>query len=1020
MPPSPSHPFAPPFAPDRFELLKLLGHGGMGQVYLAKDHQLDRCVALKFLHFEDALQVERLMLEARCQASIRHPNVVPVYDVGLLEGRPCIAMAHIDGIDLGQRSPSQDLRTSVHLVAQAARGIHAAHRLGLIHGDLKPQNILVDRADGNTLRAYVTDFGLARREHAQGETWPGPAGTLAYMSPEHLLGDGLLDARSDIFSLGAVLYTLATHRPPFQVDAPGSSASQVLDSGPQLLDIAAQPRKEQVFNLICQAPPRPRTLNPEISPDLETILLHALEKEPHRRYPTAQAFADDLERLLAGEPIRARRPSLGYRLLRFAQRNRALSWLALGSFLGLVLAGLVLSGVSRRAQIRARLAQHYATQAQQIEHHLRLGHMMPPHDRRPHLQWARARMEALKRVADQEGSIAQGPMAYLEGATHLLMDRPEAAKEALERAWQLGFRTPAVAQALGEAAVETRLGLPPLSPEDDRSRTEATLVFLRQARLPGTHLPLLEARIALLEGREDDALKFCHQGLEQTPWAHEAHLQMGQVWLQRLARARRFDELRGFLSKAMDHFDQAGKLAPSDPKPLLAKAYALRLLSRRTIQMGRTCEVAPLFQGIDLCNAAGRLDPEYGRVYGERTLLRSVLLLYGFPPLRETDLAAEVERMVADGHRALQLDPRPEMAQSALAWSLQVRSELAFRRRQPGALDTVVAVERELRHLALAHPSVSNFPKALAYTLWNRLDLEQEQGLDVRPTSRELIRTFQASLRLLPQRGKGQGEQPSDYRELGERQLYHAELELYWGDPAAAAASLAQAEGTLDYLRGDEALVPSKPYLRAWGILLRGQLDLLEGRDPSPALQEAQRVSPGFPSPALQESFNRVPRIVPYASHLLRAEWASRQGKDPGPHWQACMEAAEAALEKSPMDRYAGYALALACVHDLRQGLIHGRANARSLSRGTRVARLLRRSELQWWPTEPRTALAEVLEIHLDLAQKGPRMPHAQAMASLRRFQDLGRRLTPLAGTLQRDQAWNSWLESRVATRALQ
>jgi predicted Ser/Thr protein kinase len=274
----------------RYRLEKVLGKGGMGSVYLAYDTQLDRHVALKVPMFggdEDGLR-ERFFREARAAATLRHPNLCPVYDIGEQDGVYYLTMAFIEGTSLAQYLHAHKPlppREAVELVRVLAHALQEAHDHGIIHRDLKPGNVLLS----NKNEPIVTDFGLARRTASQDErlTQTGAIlGTPTYMPPEQVNGDvAAMGPGCDIYALGVILYELLTGRPPFQ--------------GPMGTLIA---------QIVLDAPPPPSRFRPELDPALGAICLKALAKRPEERYPSMSAFAAALEAWLAGKaspPARA-------------------------------------------------------------------------------------------------------------------------------------------------------------------------------------------------------------------------------------------------------------------------------------------------------------------------------------------------------------------------------------------------------------------------------------------------------------------------------------------------------------------------------------------------------------------------------------------------------------------------------------------------------------------------------------------------------------------------------------------
>jgi WD40 repeat protein len=315
-----------------YELIRELGRGGMGVVYRARQLSLNRPVALKMIRagvLADDAELRRFQNEAEAVALLDHVGVVPVYEVGEHDGQRYFSMKLVEGGSLAERLDryKDDPRAAASLAAEAAEAVAHAHARGILHRDLKPANILVDDRD----HPHVTDFGLAKRVNAGVEMTASGAilGTPAYMSPEQASGRrGSITTATDVYGLGAVLYAMLTGRAPFGDDS-------VVDT---LMAVRERP------------PEPPRKLNPKVPRDLEVICLKCLGKDPHRRYPTAQALADDLRAWLGARPIAARPVGTAARAWLWCRRRPAVA--ALSTAL-VVVAGICLAvaGTQWRAAV---------------------------------------------------------------------------------------------------------------------------------------------------------------------------------------------------------------------------------------------------------------------------------------------------------------------------------------------------------------------------------------------------------------------------------------------------------------------------------------------------------------------------------------------------------------------------------------------------------------------------------------------------------------------------------------------
>jgi eukaryotic-like serine/threonine-protein kinase len=334
-PPPAEHPSLP-----GYEVLGELGHGGMGVVYLARELALDRLVAVKMLQPHGRLtgrELARFRSEAEALARLVHPHIVQVYAAGEVEGRPYLVLEYVPGGSLDRHvgDRAQPARQSAELVRALAGAIHFAHQHHVVHRDLKPGNVLLLK-DGTP---KVSDFGLAKRmDRSYSPTLSREVlGTPSYMAPEQVFADRPVGPAADVYGLGGILYKMLTGRPPF--------------AGETLEDILLQ--------VVGSDPVPPTRLQPKVPRDLEAICLKCLEKEPARRYPDANALADDLGRFLAGEQVRARPLTWWRRGVKWARRRPAVAalWavLLLGG-LGLAVGGALWYEERTRARAFERLS----------------------------------------------------------------------------------------------------------------------------------------------------------------------------------------------------------------------------------------------------------------------------------------------------------------------------------------------------------------------------------------------------------------------------------------------------------------------------------------------------------------------------------------------------------------------------------------------------------------------------------------------------------------------------------------
>src|SRR2546428_4951984 len=304
-----------------YELLEQIGRGGQGVVFRARQKSLNRIVALKVIglgHWATEAHLKRFRLEAEAAASLEHPGIVPIHEVGERDASCYFSMKFVEGgqLDAVVRPEAMPPRRAAELIAKVARIVHYAHEHGVLHRDIKPGNILLDEKG----EPHLTDFGLARLVESESTVTRTMEvlGTPSYMAPEQAVGNNAaVSSVTDVYGLGAVLYQLLTGQPPFAGGATYETINLLLDTEPR----------------------QPPLWDPKIDRDLSTICLKCLEKDPKRRYSSALALAEDLERWLKHEPIRALHTGIFARGKKWVRRNPtsallAASLLALAAVVG--------------------------------------------------------------------------------------------------------------------------------------------------------------------------------------------------------------------------------------------------------------------------------------------------------------------------------------------------------------------------------------------------------------------------------------------------------------------------------------------------------------------------------------------------------------------------------------------------------------------------------------------------------------------------------------------------------------
>ena len=571
----------------RFEVVSELGRGGMGVVYRANDPQLNRPVAIKMIL--DTAEVSPQVLarfhrEAQAAAKVRHPGIVSVHEAGEVNGQPYLVMDFVEGETFEDllRRESVSPRRIAKIVRDAARALHHAHEAGITHRDVKPQNIMLDAQED----PHIMDFGLARDSSARQQlTQAGQImGTPAYMAPEQAddTGKKAHGPFTDVYALGAVLYRALTDKAVFESTSQISLLKQVLLDEPSPL----------------------RQHDPKISPDLETITLRCLEKEPERRFESAGAVADELQRFLDGEPILARPISQAEKAMRWVRRNRALAS-ALLVVVALLLAALV-GGMSMQRTARLQAEQsRQALEKEKLQLTTRLEQEARDREQQAaELERERAKSDALDRLREEVSAtleIARTSAASMSNRelsklrTKLLKHQDPVAVSLLVAELDELTDYLALNQSLSKAQVsflhflcETlwNLGIAEVAVEGLGRYLEVEIALPAEAENQGRAVPAGRA-LCLLGGQEADRLLREARvgfGLKGPFWRQVRSLykrssadpalseDSAQGYLDRgLAR-----EAKGDHKRAIEDYTEAIDRSPDDPSAYLYRGDARR------------------------------------------------------------------------------------------------------------------------------------------------------------------------------------------------------------------------------------------------------------------------------------------------------------------------------------------------------------------------------------------------------------------------------------------------------------
>ena len=724
---------------DRYKFIAYVGEGGMGRVYRAMDLQLGREVALKFIRGDEGDALERFVREARAQARLNHDHICKIYETGEVDGKRYIAMQYIDGLTLSRVRDKLMPEQKVKLMQEVCEGIQAAHRIGLIHRDIKPGNIMVEKSEDGW-HPYVLDFGLARETQAQGITMTGAmVGTPGFMAPEQAWGDAhFIDRRMDVYSLGATLYFLLGGVAPYEAESTMITLRKMLQEDPK-------PLGQVVKN---------------ISPDLETIVMKCLEKEPERRYDSARALADDLHRWLNGEPVAARRASLAYRLRTRAKKNKTLVAVSAAAIIAIITLAFYGIRTTLKARERATLAQRFGQQVERMDAILRVGHTIPLHDTRLERGMIRNQMRQISTQMDQLGSVAKGPGNYAMGRGYLSLDDYDSATKHLQESWDSGYREPEVAYALGLALgriyqrelesvdnIRNKEVREATRKELEKKYRNPAVRYLRSSQGAETSAPeYVEGLIDLYEKRYEPALVKAQAAWKRLPWLYEARLLEGNIYTAIANKKRLEGESENAYSeyaKARKAYEAAIEIGESDGEAYEGLcALSLNIMYTRIYSTGGDLTPDVNLARAD-CNKALQSDPDRAGPYVK---LANVFWIYGNAlSLKAEDPSAALKESIDAAQHAIRLDPKNPLGYKNLGTAYQLLGNYDRSEQRDPNPNLTLAIHSYTRAMDVAPADIS-VHNSLGNTYAIQGDYERENGRDPRKFYRQSIETFEKGI----------------------------------------------------------------------------------------------------------------------------------------------------------------------------------------------------------------------------------------------------------------------------------